>query len=197
MCCVKEIGEGQSSLFAKEWIKMHKVKFWALMKKLKLKTCSTSCRKASTKQKEKHIGLRADLSLFSRLLVASRSRSDVDFKGYLSQYEFSVLPSSLFVPDGNMHHCYAKSKLLEILTALPKQNLAKENEMDIVDLSTSAESTDATGKVAIIDTMAELHCLVKPSSVKTCGQFGAFFSNMMDNKFRTYDELHLVSTHTK
>ena len=36
----------------------------------------------------------------NKLLVASRTRPDIDLPKYLEMCEFSVVPLSLFVPDG-------------------------------------------------------------------------------------------------
>ena len=35
----------------------------------------------------------------NRLLVASRTRPDIDLPIFLGKYEFTVVPPSLFVPD--------------------------------------------------------------------------------------------------
>ena len=36
----------------------------------------------------------------------------------IGQFEFSVIPSSLFAPDSTMLHCSAKSSLLTVLVTL-------------------------------------------------------------------------------
>lgn len=55
-----------------------------------------------------------------------------------------------------------------------------------------ASSTFASEKVAIVDGMAQLHAITKPASVKTCHDFGLFFSNFIGDKYKTYTEVHLV-----
>ena len=99
--------------------------------------------------------MKADMSLFSRILVACRSRPDIDFKAILCYYQFSVLPPSLFSPDGSMHHILAKSKLMGILEALPN------NKEYISSLLHTEQNVQATSKVAVVDGMAQLHCIVK------------------------------------
>ena len=39
----------------------------------------------------------------TRLLIASRTRPDIDLPRYLGMYEFSVVPRSLFTTDGTLN----------------------------------------------------------------------------------------------
>ena len=50
---------------------------------------------------------------YSNCTVA-RSRQEIDPRGSLSKYEFSVVPRALFSSDGSMHHCPKKSDLMKI-----------------------------------------------------------------------------------
>ena len=45
----------------------------------------------------------------NRLLVSSRTRPDIDLPKFLGMYEFSVIPPSIFTPDGSLY--YPKIKL--------------------------------------------------------------------------------------
>ena len=47
-------------------------------------------------------------------------------------------------------------------------------------------------KVAIVDGMAELHCMGKPEHLNTCNDFAGYFCYWMNDKFKSYDEVHLV-----
>ena len=53
------------------------------------------------------------------MLIIARSRQEIDLKGSLSKYEFSVVPRALFSSDGSMHHCPKKRDLMKILEAIP------------------------------------------------------------------------------
>jgi len=66
------------------------------------------------------IELQEDRSLFSSLMVAGMStrKPDIDFKEAIGQYEFSVVPRSMFAQDGTMLHCSAKRALMTILVKL-------------------------------------------------------------------------------
>ena len=111
---------------------------------------------------------------------------DIDFKAILCYYEFSVLPPSLFSPDGSMHHCLAKSKLMGILEALPN------NKEEMSSLLHTEQNVQATSKVAVVDGMAQPRCIVKPSSLKSCKELCLYFCKVIYDKFQSYDEVHLV-----
>lgn len=143
------------SAFVKECIETNSKTFWSPMKKLKLKTYTSAARKVKVNLKGKVIEMKSNISLFSQLVIASRSRPDVDMKQCLSQYEFSTVPKSFFAEDGSMHHCLAKYKLAEILENLPKR---KCTDTDNTCSSESvqvrpASATSDSEKVAIVDGM--------------------------------------------
>lgn len=64
--------------------------------------------------KDRVVELQGHRCLFSQFLVVCKSRSEVDLKTAIGQYEFSVVPRSLFVPDDTMPHCSSKSALMKI-----------------------------------------------------------------------------------
>ena len=45
----------------------------------------------------------------NRLLVASRTRLDIDLPKYLEMSEFSLVPLSLFTPDGSLYYLKYKA----------------------------------------------------------------------------------------
>ena len=65
--------------------------------------------------------LKEDRGLFARIVIVARSRQEIDLRGSLSNYEFSVVPRDLFSSDGSMHHCPKKSDLMRILEAIPSK----------------------------------------------------------------------------
>ena len=44
--------------------------------------------------------------------MVCKSRPEVDIKEAVGLYEFSIVPTSLFAPDGTMVHCSCKSALM-------------------------------------------------------------------------------------
>ena len=93
---VKEAGEQMLSAFVKYCIETNSKTFWSPMKKLKLKTSKSVSRKVKVNLKGRVIEMKSNISLFFRLLIASRSRPEVDMKQCLSQYEFSTVQKIFF-----------------------------------------------------------------------------------------------------
>ena len=55
--------------------------------------------------------VREERKLIKRLLVASRTRVNIDLPKYLDMYEFTVVPPSLFAPDGTFYKIFDKADL--------------------------------------------------------------------------------------
>lgn len=50
----------------------------------------------------------------------------------------------------------------------------------------------ATNKVAIVDGMAEVQCLIIKEDAKTCSNLAQHFVESIDNTFIEYDEAHVI-----
>ena len=112
------------------------------------------------------------------MLIVARSRQEIDLRGSLSKYEFSVVPRALFSSDRSMHHCPKKSAIP------PKEGsngAASQHKQNLSDM-----------KVAILDGMAEVQAIDKPKSIKTCKDLGHHFASRIKAKFVTYDEMHVI-----
>jgi len=92
------------------------------MKKRKLLSWKTNAKVLKVTTKEKVVELREDRSLFARMMMVCKSRPEINIKETVGQYEFSLVPSSLFAADGSMLHCSSKSALLAILEKLNSEN---------------------------------------------------------------------------
>ena len=53
--------------------------------------------------KKQLVQVREERKLMSRLLVASRSRPDINLSNNIGTYEFSVVPRSFFTADGTLY----------------------------------------------------------------------------------------------
>ena len=53
------------------------------------------------------------------MMVVCKSRPEINLKEAIGQYEFSVVPRSLFAADGTMRHCSMMSSLITIFEKLP------------------------------------------------------------------------------
>ena len=134
---MESLGAELQVAFNSERIKT--VNLWAPIKRNKLKLCSSSRKKVTVKSSGVTSELSADISLFARLLILTRSQRDVDLEEEtLGKYEMSAVPRSLFAFDGTMNLCSSKSKLISILQAL---ELPTEFESEMVEQDHTLQPT--------------------------------------------------------
>ena len=84
---------------------------WALLSKRNLLTWKNSSKKVIIKSKSADtvVELSADRALFGRMIIASKTRADINILDILATYELSIVPWALFALDGRMHHISSKS----------------------------------------------------------------------------------------
>ena len=104
--------------FVEDRIKSNKCSIWSLMKKRKLNTWKSTTKTLKAKINENVVELKEDRSLFARMCVVAKSRPEIDLKEAIGQYEFNLVPRSMFAADGSMLHCPSKSVLMNILERL-------------------------------------------------------------------------------
>jgi hypothetical protein len=197
------LGKELYASFKTERIESDHTYFWARIKQVKLKLCKTALKKVHTKVGDTIVQLKADRSLFTRLLVVARSRPDINLKESLGTYEFSAVPRSMFALDGTQLMCANKSKLMKIL----EDQVTNTDEMgeDITDTlqpitnqtpvtANHSSEVNSTKKmtVAVLDGMAKVQALKKPPSVKTCSDLANEFTKNLETTLSRYDEVHLV-----
>lgn len=188
MCNVSTIGQEQFTKFTTERIMTGQVNLWDPITKLNLSTCKQSMKKVQIKMKDTILELKQDRDLFARMLIVARSRPQVDVCDTISNYELSVVPRSMFAPDGTMLHCSQKSKLMELLESLPDNSQHEYRQSDVVE----SMQPNISGSVAIIDAMAELQALDKPTHIKTCSDLADHFISRIKKKYCTYKCIHLI-----
>lgn len=150
----KNIGEECYQLFVKE--RFHgTTSIWSSMKKRKLQTFKTSGKEINRKIGEKVIQLKEEKSLLSRFLIASRKRPELDLEHCLGNFEFSVVPKSLFSNDG------------EPLISTDKYVILHHIEDMLKPESSQDEIGHSDQSVIIIDGMAVVNKVKKTPSIKT------------------------------
>ena len=116
------------------------------------------------------------------MMMVCKSRPEIDIKETVGQYEFSIVPRSLFAADGTMLHCASKSNLMSILEKLNdnrnNRRVAGPNEDQM--------------KVAIVDGMAEVQSLHKPEWIRNCAQLAEHFSNRVMQTHTGSNEVRLI-----
>lgn len=113
--------------------------------------------------KDKIVELKEDHSLFARMMMVCKAHPEIDIKEAVGQYEFSIVPRSMFAADGAMFHCASKSALTDILEKLVTEGNTDGSTKE--DLCLETEIT-ATQKVAIVDTMAEVQALENQTGLR-------------------------------
>ena len=84
------------------------VSVWSTMKKHNLETFPIQGKSIKTKIGEK-------LVLLSRFLITARKTPELDLEGSIRNYEFAVVPMSIFTPDGQPLHSFDKAKVLHAI----------------------------------------------------------------------------------
>ena len=156
---------------------------WLPMKKHCLLTWKSTCKKTNVTVNKTIVELQEDQCLFARMMVVCQSRPEINLQDAIGTYEFSLVPRSLFAADGTMFHCSTKSVLMSLI------------EKEAPTVTSSDVPPDAPvmrKKVVIVDGMAELQSLDKPSIITTCAHLAEHFTENFLAKYRDSDELHLV-----
>ena len=128
---------------------------------------------------DKIMELQEDRSLFACMMMVCKTWPEIDIKETVGQYEFSIVPRSLFAVLGTMLHCSSKSNLMNILEKLnDNRRVASPNEDQV--------------QVAIVDGMAEVQSLDKPEWIKNCTQLAEQFSNRVLQTYTGRNEVRLI-----
>jgi len=124
------------------------------------------------------VELKDDGSLFARMLIVARSRPKINLQECIGQHEFTFLSRALFTVSGKLLPCTDKSWLMAILKELPNKT-----GDDVQPEDTTNEGTLLPPKkvVTVIDGMAVVQGMGKPSWIKTCAQWADHFTAILDS----------------
>ena len=118
-----------------------------------------------------------------RILVVSQKRQDIDLQKLIGDYEFSVIPRSIFNFDGKLLICSDKSKLMHAI----ETKAAKQNEED-----ETTEEVEFIQKVVIFDGMALVNKLTITKETKTCKDLKDQFMARLLRESDAFSEVRLV-----
>ena len=93
------IGKELLENFTKERFEGEK-SIWGPITKRKLPTFGSNVKTVTVKIKDQLVHVKEQRKIISRFLIVCRTLHDIDLPLYLGDYEFSVVPRSLFTPDG-------------------------------------------------------------------------------------------------
>ena len=127
LCQQSEIGRSLYETFLKDRFIWTKVNCWSMMKKRKLLMWKDSGKILKATYTGIVVESQEEGHLFARLMVVRKSTPKADLKSAIGQYEFSMVPRSLFAPDGTMLHCSTRSSLMAILENLSGESHQRTN----------------------------------------------------------------------
>lgn len=136
--------------------------------------------------------LKEDRSLFARMMLACKSRPEIDIKNAIGLHEFSVVPRSLFAADGTMFHCTNKSLLMSILEDLPSNQSVNITSIQGTSNDASGSQAAIRVRVDIVDGMAEVQSMKKTDDLKYCSDLADHFTARLFDKYSDCDELRLI-----
>ena len=89
---------------------------WDPVKKKKLPMLGSNVKTVTVKIKDQLVQVKEEHKLISRSLIVCRTHHDIDLLSYLGNYEFSVVPRSLFTPDTIIKHLKTSEFLSNVKT---------------------------------------------------------------------------------
>ena len=100
-------------------------------------------------------------------------------------YKFSVVPKSLFTPDGNLHKCTEKANVADEI-----YNLQASVMLD--DAILNGDSNEEN-KVIIFDGMAIVNLIdIKKQKIKTCLEFANAFVSIIIKESQGFSEVRVI-----
>jgi len=189
VCSRDDIGQQEYARFVQERINTNEVSVWARMKKVQLKMWKSARKSVKHKLDDQVVEIKDNRSLFARMLIVARSRPEINLQECIGQHEFTSLPRALFKVSGELLPCTDKSSLMAILEELPNKT---GDDMQPEDTTNEGTLLPPKKVVSVIDGMAVVQAMGKPSWIKTCAQWADHFTAILDSKCSDYDEVHLV-----
>ena len=112
-----------------------------------------------------------------------RTRHDIDLPSYLGDYEFSVVPRSLFTPNGQLYKSTDKSVILNEIENLTNQ------AQDVLFNTNSVPNRK--NSVIIFESMAIVNSISNENSmhIKTCEDFANVFTNQVIEESQEFSEI--------
>ena len=128
---------------------------WSPMKKYGLKTFKTQMKAVKSKVAGKLFEMKEEKNLMARFLLAARKRPELELEQCIGEYEFSVVPRSLFSADGQPLPCIDKAKLMHHIEEMAGVNVNPPRDVQ-------------ENSAIIIDGMAVVNQINKDHTLKTC-----------------------------
>ena len=135
---------------------------WDTVKQLKLKRFANWMEKTKVKVGYKVMKLREDRALMGRCLIIGQSRPELipNLETMVGTYEMSVMPRSIFAPDGTLLLTSDKASLMHVIEAQPHAQPPEE------DQPTNKPRTVIIDAMCIVQAMKKTPFMKKMSDMK-------------------------------
>ena len=158
------------------------------MVKRKLPTFAETTKKVNVKVNNKVVQLKEEKKLMTKFIIASRKREDIDLPYYFGTNKFSVIPRSLFRPDGTMLLDTDKSTVMHEIEKAIESDRGSNVDLDILE-------TNSVPKIVIFDGMVLVNRIIKDVQITTCKDLAEAFTRLVHHESEGYDEVRFIFDH--
>ena len=118
-------------------------------------------KKLTVNIRDQRVDLTETKHLYGHLKVLTTSNRDIDQNNAVANYEFTLIPRTLFTPDGSMLPCTDKSKLIHNLEKLASTVGTNQHTEILASNEQSDPLDDPISKIAIVDGMVLVQKMMK------------------------------------
>ena len=179
---------------------------WSQLKKLKLPSFKSGNKTVNiTLEKGKVVALKEERNLFQRFIIIARSRPELNLEDCIGEFEFGVVPRSLFSADGSLLPTRDKHKVSNFIISNVDRIIDERRDEEDVDSHVTSDvavekMNDDTmvwdesaplPKVILLDGMAVVNSLPKDLTkpLKTCADLAELFINQLEKKCIGYTDV--------
>ena len=158
------------------------------MVKRKLPTFAETTKKVHVKVNNKVVQVKEEKKLMTKFIIASRKWEDIDLPYCFGTYKFSVIPRSLFRPDGTMLLDTDKSAVMHEIEKTIESDRGNNVDLNILE-------TNSVPNIAIFDGMTLVNRIKKDVRVTTCKDLAKTLTRVAHHESDEYDEVRLIFDH--
>ena len=169
---IKDIGEEKYRNFIAEILESNK-SIWDTISKEKIETFSSNNKSVNVEVNNLFVQIKEE----RKLMI---SRPDIHLSTYLGEYEFTVVPGSLFASDGTLHQTTEKSVISTELRKVLPEKYEEDHHV-------------SSKRVIVFDGMALVNKIdIKKSKIKTCLEFSDHFIKVVKRESTCFNEVRVV-----
>ena len=115
----------------------------------KLPAFAERTKKVNVKVNNKVVQLKEEKKLMAKFIIASRKQEDIDLPYYFGKYELSVIPRSLFRPDGTVLLDTDKSNVMHEIEKAIESDRGNTVDLNILETSSVPKSAIFDGMTLV------------------------------------------------